>query len=462
MDNLINKYGFIVDKLFNSEDSVIESKINFTEDRVEIPEPSEYRISTMTMITSFNCNINLSVVNQYFETDKIIVSMVYGDKPVKSSCMKKKNNRPFFNQATIIVKLDPLKKINVKIFSNGKIQMTGVKKEEEGKHALELILKKLFITEGKVPISKLLLTQQISMLQEKLGTEKLPDYYLMFPAKPPKKSAWHKYNVTPEMELEEAEKVRMQKIQDKKDFGNTFQKKIDINSILENDSRENIEKIVNIKRVYEDLISFYNNEDIDIYALAIEDKLRIKIMPINTVLINSDFNINFKIKRNILHSILKDKYGVVSRYEPGIYPGVNNKYYWNLNNKGTETDGKCICHKDCSGKGDGDGDGNCKKITIAAFQSGSIIITGARTIEHIEDAYKFINRVIKDNYDLIRKIETPFMDIESSSKKNKPKKYIKTSDILYIKKESLLNKYNSPETLEKFKKHSNITSLHLP
>ena len=29
----------------------------------EYPEPSKYRISTMTMITSFNCNINLEVVS---------------------------------------------------------------------------------------------------------------------------------------------------------------------------------------------------------------------------------------------------------------------------------------------------------------------------------------------------------------------------------------------------------------
>ena len=92
----------------------------------------------MTLITSFSCNINLEVVSKYFNLDDKIISMVYGDKPVKNSSLKK-NNRPFFNQATIIVKLDPLRKINVKIFSNGKIQMTGVKKVEEGHEALSSI-----------------------------------------------------------------------------------------------------------------------------------------------------------------------------------------------------------------------------------------------------------------------------------------------------------------------------------
>ena len=70
--------------------------------------------------------------------------MVYGDKPVKNS--KQKSNRPFFNQATIIVKLDPLRKVNVKIFSNGKIQMTGVNMARR----LKLIIEKLSNTKGVV------------------------------------------------------------------------------------------------------------------------------------------------------------------------------------------------------------------------------------------------------------------------------------------------------------------------
>lgn len=458
MDVLIDKYGDMFQDFFEDDVSV-ESKILSVKSNIKIPQPSNYRVSTMTMITGFNCNINLAVVDKYFVMDSKIISMVYGDKPVKSSRLKKKTHRPFFNQATIVVRLDPLKKINVKIFSNGKIQMTGVKKESEGLIALNLILQKLFVTEGKVPISKLLLTQQIKLLLEKLGTEKLPDYYFMFPDKLPKKTAWHKYNVTKEMELEQEQKIKLKKINDKRIYGKTFDKNINVKTLIEDECREEIEKQINIKRIYEDLISYYDNEDIDIYALSIEDKTRIKIMPIETVLINSDFNINFKIKRNILHSILKDKYDIISRYEPGIYPGVNNKYYWNTNNLGTETEGKCICKNSCSGKGNGCGDGNCKKITIAAFQSGSIIITGANTIQHIEDAYNFINKVIRDNYDLIHKIDNPFMDIESHMSKIKVKKYTKTSDIIYINKESLKNLYNSKETINKFKKISGLPDL---
>jgi len=456
MTDIVDKYKYLFDEIFTQEEMQSTQKEVVFEKPIEIPKPSLYRVSTMTMITGFNCNINLSVVDRYFKKDNIIISMVYGDKPVKSSSIKKKTGRPFFNQATIVVRLDPLKKINVKIFSNGKIQMTGVKKEKEGLYALELILQKLFLTEGKVHLSKLLLSQQIDMLLDKFGYKEIPDYYYMFPEKPPKKSAWYKYNVTPEMIHEEKDKIMEQKRLDKKNYGHTFGKTIDWRSLLLENIREETEKVINIERVYEDLLSFYDNKDVEIHALAVEDPKRIKILPIEIVLINSDFNINFKIKRNILHSILKDKYNIVSRYEPGIYPGVNNKYFWNTNNIGTDKEGQCICKNDCSGKGNGEGDGNCKKITIAAFQSGSIIITGAKHVKHIDNAYAFINRVIKTNYDLVRKIDTPFTDIDTTTKKAPVKKYTRTTDIIYIDLGTLKNQYNSPELLQKFEKHSNI------
>jgi hypothetical protein len=138
---------------------------------------------------------------------------------------------------------------------------------------------------------------------------------------------------------------------------------------------------------------------------------------------------------------LKDDYKIVSRFEPGIYPGVNNKYYFNEDYLDKKFKGRCYCTNKCEGKGNGKGNGECKKITIAAFQSGSIIITGAREIQHIVAAKEFITNVLKDNYDLIRKIDAPFIDIDTTDKQP-PKKYIKTSDIFYINRKSLDNELN--------------------
>lgn len=452
MDDFVNKYKNFYDEIFSQDTFPHKEEILETEEKNNIPLPSEYRVSTMTMITRFTCNINLSVVDKYFVMDNKIISMVYGDKPVKSSNMKKKNNRPFFNQATLVVRLDPLRKINIKIFSNGRIQMTGVKKKVEGMEALNLILDKLRITYGSVPLTKLLLSQQIPLLLEKLGMDTLPDYYYRFLPKPPKKSAWHKYSQNQMTDEEIATKRKKDELKDKEDYGDSYEINLDWKGVIQTGNRELIEGKINIKRVVNDLLESYDGEDVLIHAEAIEEKESIKILPLQTVLINSDFNINFKIKRNILHSILKDKYHIVSRYEPGIYPGVNNKYYWNEMNLHTATEGRCMCQKKCDGKGNGQWDGDCKKITIAAFQSGSVIITGAKTMRHIEDAYRFINKVIHDNFDLIQKVDTPFADLENSIVKPISKKYTKTSDIIYINKNTLVNKYNSAKTISEFKR----------
>lgn len=433
MSTLFNKYDNVLSDIFKTKTNSIESNVNTSEKIEKMPTPSEYRISTMTMITTFGCNINLDVVDKYFEVDNVIISMDYGHKPVKSSTIKKrKNKRPFFNQATMIVKLDPLKKINIKIFSNGKIQMTGVKKECDCKLALNIIIKKLKNTNGYINIKKLLISHQCNLLQKYLNNEykELSEYYYIKDEKTnskvidSKKVYEHLVSI---LFLKRSQNYTFPLPYD-------FYKKTILTS---KNYEEEIRYDLDIDKLYDSL----EENDISYMAYSIEDMKEIIIGKIETVLINSDFNVNFKIKRNILHSILKDDYKIVSRFEPGIYPGVNNKYYFNKDYLDKKFEGRCYCTNKCEGKGNGKGNGECKKITIAAFQSGSIIITGAREIQHIVAAKEFITNVLKNNYDLIRKIDAPFIDIETTDKQP-PKKYIKTSDIFYINRKSLDNELN--------------------
>ena len=104
------------------------------------------------------------------------------------------------------------------------------------------------------------------------------------------------------------------------------------------------------------------------------------------MLINSDFSVGFKIKRENLYELLVNEYGIYVTYEPDIYPGVNSKFFWNEETINTKQRGVCCCTKKCDGKGLGKGNGDCKKITVAIFQSGNIIITGARTVQQLNDA----------------------------------------------------------------------------
>lgn len=110
-------------------------------------------------------------------------------------------------------------------------------------------------------------------------------------------------------------------------------------------------------------------------------------------LVNTDFSIGAKVRRDVLHRILSELYRLNSSYESAIYQGVKTKYFYNAQRPANSPRGLCPCEKLCKGTGDGSKIGECKKITISPFQTGQIIITGARTMEQIEEGYEFIKEV---------------------------------------------------------------------
>jgi TATA-box binding protein (TBP) (component of TFIID and TFIIIB) len=118
------------------------------------------------------------------------------------------------------------------------------------------------------------------------------------------------------------------------------------------------------------------------------------LQKICTYLINTDYSLDHEINQDALQRILVEEYNLFSMFEKTIYQGVNAKYFYN-----TEPDrvanGICSCTKSCDGKGSGCGDGECKRITLSIFRTGSIIITGGRTMKQIEAAYEFINKIFE-------------------------------------------------------------------
>lgn len=118
-------------------------------------------------------------------------------------------------------------------------------------------------------------------------------------------------------------------------------------------------------------------------------------------LLNSDYKMSALLKRAELHRILCQQYRLSSSLETTIYQGVNTKYYYN--EAAPANRGICMCPKFCNGQGDGTQVGSCKKITIAAFQTGSIIITGARNKRQLDEAYVFMNEVLQTHREAIAK-----------------------------------------------------------
>jgi TATA-box binding protein (TBP) (component of TFIID and TFIIIB) len=109
------------------------------------------------------------------------------------------------------------------------------------------------------------------------------------------------------------------------------------------------------------------NEEIHLvesYNFAIKD------FKIN--MINSNFYVNYKINIENLYPLITKK-GVKARFEPLSHRCVNIKFVPDTNK---ETD---------------------KPISIFVFESGSIIITGARNGNNIKAAYEFITNVLDEN-----------------------------------------------------------------
>jgi hypothetical protein len=129
-----------------------------------------------------------------------------------------------------------------------------------------------------------------------------------------------------------------------------------------------------------------------------------QISKFNVQLVNSDYTIRFPVKRDELHTLLTRTYGLFSTNESTIYQGVNTKYYYNKIHANKSPMGVCHC-KDtiCTGQGNGEEEGQCKRVTLSVFQTGKIIITGARHMEQIMEVYHYFNNVLqKHAKDILR------------------------------------------------------------
>ena len=121
-----------------------------------------------------------------------------------------------------------------------------------------------------------------------------------------------------------------------------------------------------------------NNKFMDVPFIEEIPNEGIKVHGFKIDMINSNFGVGYNINRDSLYNILKAK-NVTCRYEPLIHACVNIKLpkY--------------------------DDDINTKTPSIFVFQSGNIIITGARHKEQIIKSYEYIMGILGENYDNIIK-----------------------------------------------------------
>lgn len=136
------------------------------------------------------------------------------------------------------------------------------------------------------------------------------------------------------------------------------------------------------------------------YIPFIDNPNNIGIYSVNIRMINSDFRLHYKVDRKKLYKLLKKNHwrntedteiGYVDcKYNPtGGHSCVNIKYRYNENNR----------------------------PSIFVFETGAIIITGAKTLHQIIQSYKFIKKILAVYYHQIKIIELNSLKVQAEIRK---------------------------------------------
>ena len=149
-------------------------------------------------------------------------------------------------------------------------------------------------------------------------------------------------------------------------------------------------------------------------------------------LINSDYNTRMNNNLPEIHRLLLTKYKLYSHYEPNDkYAGIIVKFRHNPNYLDTTKyiPGRCYCAPLCT-KSKVKG---CTMLTISIFRPGSVIITAAKTIPQLEYVYKFLNQILKDNYNTV--IYKDITGVQRDHfKANEDRKIARKNNKFYVKK----------------------------
>ena len=132
-----------------------------------------------------------------------------------------------------------------------------------------------------------------------------------------------------------------------------------------------------INKLSKSYIYFDDNEElIEINFMTYLNDNKLKLLKLQVDMINSNFSVNYLINRENLYNLLNSN-KINCRYDPSSHAGVNIKY-------DTIQDRTNI-------------------VSIFVFQTGKIIITGAKKLIYIMSAYNFIHEFLQKNKKIIMK-----------------------------------------------------------
>lgn len=515
---------------------------NDSNNKVSYIDPTNLKISTHTITCNIGEELNLHEVSRMikiYNEDKdmeILNSKTGGFTKINYYVEKLYNDLPrgednirlpaqvFNNQITLVYKYWGFKEINLKIFTNGELHMTGIKDIDfEPEHLANCLIDMIKSMKWEIWGTKDFITNRelVNNLDYVIywNSEKsLCEYYryniarynlcniLGIPDTYFKKHTvlknvelkndegwtgwinneeylkWKEYNLgltTKFLEYFNAIKDKMLLVNDfsvstrekcYKDLM-TFKliiksnKKYELfnNKKYKKETLKVLTKIIKWFKNYENIINNLHNTDIKIINDINKNNLKeikkyfsknensnylmksrycnrknFKYQKFKIKLINCDFSTRFTNNIEMISNILKNKYRIYSSLNTDKkYPGIITKFRYNpryLDSSKYEP-GVCHCAVNCINKKKLERE--CIYITISIFRSGSIMITGSRSIEQIKFVYNFINKFMKDNFNEICEEASVDFQNNNSYEFNDDKKILRKKKLYYIKKSSI-------------------------
>jgi TATA-box binding protein (TBP) (component of TFIID and TFIIIB) len=402
------------------------------------------KISTITMSCQLPfCNLNLTNIGKYLDIDTEIIGIKYNYanlsvmkgkysttiyKKAKIKNVDKINTRLFYNQITIIYNNNG-NNVNVKLFKNGSLHLTGCKDTNDGIDITKTIYKKL--TQLKNKVDTILLTKDINgvlldndnliysytnkqiighladqkqkNVSDEVNRINKSNLYII---NKKEYSIDHKTQMFISVKYETQRRrfiynldgnyIGYSKIELLKNKNKFYKKNINIffdtsNDLIYHNNDNIIGKIIydvdyqsinNLSSIPDIIEINYNcNPFIDKdYCLDVNHPNFKEYIDLNINCINVYCNINFVINRQRFYEKLINL-NYICKYKPESYSGIKLIYKLNLTDNliresdhNNQTSGLCTCSSKCT----------CINVTFLIFQSGNIIITGFKTTEQIK------------------------------------------------------------------------------
>lgn len=388
----------------------------------------DYKISTMTINGNYNMTFNLLDIGKYLEIDDVIIGIKYkyADKEIlrgsyettkyKLSKVKKYkyiNKISFNNQISFVIKQNQ-KSINAKLFSNGSLQLTGVKDKQDVSKIMKLLHDKLIKLNNKQ--SKILLsTDDNGVLLDSDNmiysyNHKIIGYYLdnkyFINQKP--------YSIDKFTNCFIADKLGKKKTRELIDF-NGIQvgyTQIQLLRGQNNLYKKNINIFYDTDICYENEIPYtliFHRDFILGKTMYFIDKpiTQIKtniiqeflytcnhinqsyVEDININCINLNCNLEYELNRNRLYKLLcNDNFSCTLQAD--FYPGLKFIYKKPIDSIG---DGKCYCKLKCT----------CDRVIFSIFKSGNVNVFGLKDTDTIIPILTYFKTIMDPYTDVIKR-----------------------------------------------------------